>query len=211
MRRYFSFLVINDAYTKRCLNAALFIADPRQKWPAHITIGGPYTSEPKKKEFAGKISVIGVNNFFSDGQNTVYLTVGGEGLRAVWDKSDYGYNPHLTIYDGSNTCFAASLFEKLNSQKIYFYFDVAEYFVAQSTARQSHLFGIVEHVDSKFLEREFTKVFNCQQVSKLNYSDLIKEVEQLSEFTRLEMVDHLISLAASDPGRRALQNSAATA
>jgi hypothetical protein len=207
MKRYFSFLIMKDAYASKCINAAIFLANPNQKWPAHITVGGPFGRKPNTKEYSEKISVLGVGNFFSDNQNTVFLKIGAENLRHIWEKTDYGFNPHLTIYDGDDHHFARDLYHRLNNRKIYFYFETVTYSVVESRAGQGNLFSIDSNVDAKFLEREFSKYFDNKKISKYSAHQLVDLVRDLSNSDRLKMIDELVLFASADGGRRQLHAS----
>ena len=122
--RWFNVLYFEDAI-QACLDAIVLFANPTEKNRAHITIQGPYERrqniESVAEELVGtEVAVVGVNKFFSDTQNTVYLNCGSEAIRRHWHKPDYPFNPHITLYDGPSREFAQSLVNELKSQKLYF-------------------------------------------------------------------------------------------
>ncbi len=55
------------------------------------------------------ITINGVGRFREDGQNTVFFDCDGTLLDKVWDKKDFPYNPHITLYDGLSQDFADKL------------------------------------------------------------------------------------------------------
>lgn len=114
--RYFVFLRILEFDIQNLLNIAIYSLNKYDKWGAHVTLAGPYGSKanlPKDRVFSRKVSIIGVSNFFLEGQNTVFLRVGAPDLKEVWDKPDYPFNPHLTIYDGPDLEIAKELYSAL--------------------------------------------------------------------------------------------------
>jgi hypothetical protein len=58
---------------------------------------------------ANRVEVSGVNHFLGPSQYTVFLQCDGSRLKHVWAKNDYGYHPHLTLYDGSDPRIASDL------------------------------------------------------------------------------------------------------
>lgn len=82
---------------------------------AHLTIRGPYRGVPPRRtverciEFLrNDVLMISGSGTFNNGREyVVYLEVDSPNLRKVWWKPDYsirdyGYNPHITIYRGSD-------------------------------------------------------------------------------------------------------------
>ncbi len=135
MARYFVFLHILEPDISELLNIAIYTLNPLEKWGAHVTLAGPYESAknlPRSREFCQKIAVGGVGQFRGGGQNTVFLKIGSDELRSVWDKPDYPYNPHLTIYDGSDRDLADNLYAKLNEVRPILAFHVSRLDVVDS-------------------------------------------------------------------------------
>jgi len=121
---WFSIIDIDDEKIQACLDAIILLANPGEKLGAHITLGGPYTSEPQVSELdravrGSIIHVVGVGKFFNRNQNTVFLNCGSEIIRKSWRKKDYGFNPHMTIYDGSSRSEANNIFNALNGHRFY--------------------------------------------------------------------------------------------
>jgi hypothetical protein len=119
MNRFFYAIFIGDPFLQRSLDVLRLLANPDEKWPAHITVRGPYSEEleidPKILAVEGKtVRITGVGDFFDSSQNTVYLKCQSRVLRQVWDKPHFGYCPHITLYDGSSRPFARHLKDVLS-------------------------------------------------------------------------------------------------
>jgi len=113
-KRLFYVVYVGEPILQIALDAIRLIANPREKGLAHITVRGPYSESPHFSRsvlaMEGKnVIVKGVSDFFQNGQNTVFLECHCRGLRSRWDKSDYGYQPHITLYDGPSHQFASKL------------------------------------------------------------------------------------------------------
>ncbi len=112
--RTFNVLYVSDNVIRTCLNTILIVCDPSEKTPVHITVGGPNRPRPRPKRYGDSIrrlpvSVLGVGNFFGPNQNTVFLRCGSEYMKKIWDKPDFEFNPHITLYDGDSRDFALKL------------------------------------------------------------------------------------------------------
>ena len=77
--KYFYFLYPKRGGIQSLLDLAVFALDPSERWPAHVTVAGPFFRKPRVAKpiaFDGTVFSLGVWNFFSDGLSTVYLRVG---------------------------------------------------------------------------------------------------------------------------------------
>ena len=125
--RVFYVAYVKDAGLRTMIDAMRLLTNPTVKWSAHVTPRGPY-EELRDYSFLdaklrGKwIHVDDHGGFFSQGQNTVYLKCKSPLFSEMWDKPDYGFEPHLTIYDGSSQQIAASLMALLATKRISFDF-----------------------------------------------------------------------------------------
>lgn len=160
--RYFLFLWVKEPeLAKRCLDLAIWVANPSERWPAHVTVAGPYKdrdSAPTKRVFSSKLHVEGVGNFFDSGRNTVFLKVNSPRLEVVWDKPDFGFNPHLTIYDGPDQDFARKLFSQLESISLRFWLSVTNLQLVTSVKGQS-AFNLDIAADWQVLEQVMRKAY----------------------------------------------------
>jgi len=112
--RYFYVVYLGDPALQIALDTIRLVANPSAKGLAHITLRGP-CSEPPEYETT-KLSIEGsearvtkIGDFFEDGQNTVYLACDSRFFVDRWYKPDYGYQPHITLYDGPSRAFALKL------------------------------------------------------------------------------------------------------
>ena len=111
MDKYFIFLYPDEERAAKLLDFAVFVLNPREKWPAHVTVAGPF-SDPRRfeirREFNETIFALGPSNFFANGGSTVFLRVDFLHRSEVWWKPDFKGRPipHLTLYDGPNLAFA---------------------------------------------------------------------------------------------------------
>lgn len=160
--RWFLFIFLQESRIRDYLNALIFLANPTEKLPAHITVGGPYNNRrrgrsPKLEKYQGRrVAFIGAGNFFHDGQNTVFLRCGSDFLDEVWDKGAEYNTPHLTIYDGDSRSFAERLFNNIESFKMFFTARVGKVCLMQSLKGQKN-FGLL-------METNFELVRNSTQL-----------------------------------------------
>lgn len=168
MNRYFVFLYIENDRLTQLIDYAIYLLNPTEKWPAHVTLAGPYSNRkdaPRDLEFKHRISVIGIGRFKSENQNTVFLRVEGKELSSVWDKSDYPYNPHLTLYDGNDADFSEKLFEWGKSERMIFSFLVSKRVVVSTTKKQG-AFNLLERFKPELLSK--TKNMNFNEIANLS-------------------------------------------
>ena len=120
--RTFQVLYVPDGLIAGCVDAIRVLASPAEKNRAHITVRGPYpgvanlTGTINRVIESSEIYIHGSGNFFDSGQNTVYLRCKSSKLETVWDKPDYGFNPHITLYDGPSHEFAKKLWDIASSR-----------------------------------------------------------------------------------------------
>ena len=114
MAKSFVFLEISDPEISALIHGIRTIAtsSPPKSAP-HITIRGPYSRPVSRKEIlryerilsSHPIVLEGIGAFQSGDRATVYMKVQHPNLRQIWWKPDYpikqyGFNPHLTLYEG---------------------------------------------------------------------------------------------------------------
>ena len=146
--RYFIFLYPEDRAIQELLDLAVFLMNPDEKWRAHVTLAGPFGSArhlPRKTEFRRKVSIAGVGQFRSESQNTIFLTIGARDLEDFWNKPDYPFNPHLTIYDGPDSATADTLYVVLKEARMFFKFFVSKVHVVKSIRGQGSM-ELISHV-----------------------------------------------------------------
>lgn len=123
--KYFVFIYPENGDIKDYLNLAIFALSPSEKWPAHITVAGPFTKLPRARAnptFDATIFSLGVWNFFQAGLNTVYLKVGMPSIWNYWNKPSYIGNPvpHISLYNESDADFAKKIFDTVAPMRLIF-------------------------------------------------------------------------------------------
>ena len=126
-RRVFYVVYFEDKDLQRMLDAIRLVCEPGEKTQAHITIRGPYSqrynlSAQQERIRGSRIAADGVDHFFNEGQSTVFIKCNSHELREAWKKSDFGFNPHITLYDGSSRTFATCLLQLLSGLNLSFPF-----------------------------------------------------------------------------------------
>lgn len=144
MSTYFYAVAIQDDFIRSYLDLLRFIANPNEKRTAHITVRGPYSKkvnlEKQSKMIHGEnVQVVGVDKFYSQSQNTLFLRCESKGLREIWLKKGHPYNPHITIYDGKDRLLADSLLEIMSKYHISFHFPASQLYPLLIRKGQSNI------------------------------------------------------------------------
>lgn len=166
--RYFVFIYPKKSDIRDYLNLAVYALSPNEKWPAHITVAGPFTKLPRARaaaKFDATIFSFGVWNFFREGINTVYLKVGVPDIRRYWLKPSFATNPvpHITLYSGDDEQYARLIFERLSKIKLEFSFRADGISVVNSSAQRP--MDLREQVDVSCLPS--TKSLNIDILRKM--------------------------------------------
>ena len=168
-----------------CIEAIRLLADSSQKKAAHITVRGPFPNrirliDANRKLSGNRIVLNGVSHFISEKQNTVYFTCLGTKLKTVWNKPDYPFNPHVTIYDGSSKTFASKLYEIISRYKYFLGF---------------HADKITALITKNGQKGSYEKLwFNEDNVTNVIGETLeASTIDGLSEERRLFLIDRLCS------------------
>lgn len=140
-KRYFIFLYPEPGPVKSYLDLAIFLLNPNEKWPAHITVAGPFPNKRRfriqNRVFESTVFALGVGSFLPK-TGTVYIHVGFRDQWSVWKKPDFVGNPipHLTLYDGRDVEFGTRVFSIANKIKPYFSFYTRGLQVVESISGQ---------------------------------------------------------------------------
>lgn len=148
-RKHFLFIVFNDPIVVgalQFLSAALNGGRVGSK--PHLTIQGPFEEKVElnrirsiKRRLRGDIMFIGNPGAFeTKSGRALYLSVTSANLRRVWCKPDfpiekYGFNPHITLYEGSNSHMVDAALNFLKNNRLELLcrdFDVAQYVPKQA-------------------------------------------------------------------------------
>jgi hypothetical protein len=130
MAKFFVFLEITDPDVDAliCGIRAMASSSPPKTAP-HVTIRGPYNRpipQPQLRRYEhlllrDPVVLEGIGTFQVGERTTVYLKVQHPKLRQVWWKPDYpigkfGFNPHVTLYEGHDAQRARQLAEFLKRE-----------------------------------------------------------------------------------------------
>ncbi len=142
LEKFFVFLYPVESETKKFLDLAIYLLNPDEKWPAHVTVAGPFKDRRRfaiqKRDFSTTVFAMTKGNFFHFGSGTVFFHVGFPERDQVWSKPDYPGVPlpHLTLYDGKDMEFAKEVFDKVAAKAGNFSFDVQRLDVVGSISGQ---------------------------------------------------------------------------
>ena len=180
-RRIFYVVYFTSQRLQKILDAVRFIANPSEKTSAHITLRGPYSRTGNmanlSKKIAGSEAIASsIDSFIEEGQSTVFLKCDSKKFREVWNKDDFGFNPHITIYDGKSRKFAILLLERLAKIKIQFRFRVSELKPLISHKGQQAIF-LRQAFDEHFVEKILGRQMTISQVEKMSFEQRIDAVE----------------------------------
>lgn len=125
-KRFFYVVYVPEGDVRICLDAIRLIARPQARFPAHITIRGPYDhpidTGPLSEHIRGKIVRVGDVGMFHSPLSVVFLHCSCPDFLAIWDKPEFGYTPHITLYEGESRTFASAVADLLDSAPIRFAF-----------------------------------------------------------------------------------------
>lgn len=160
-------MFIEETRLRRHLDAAIFAVNPLERWPAHVTLAGPFERRvevPRNMDFQQQIYVFGPGRFDNAGHHTVFLHVGSRDLASRIDKPDFkNAIPHLSLYNGKDKRTADLLFERLQGIRAYGSFNSTKLVVVEASQRT---FDFELYVDPKVLDR--TKTLTLDQLKRLD-------------------------------------------
>jgi hypothetical protein len=143
-RKHFLFVVFTDPVVVGALQFLGSVMDSGNlSIKPHLTIQGPFEEKVDldrirvvKKNLEDDIFFIGNPGLFETPNGVaLYLSVSSKNLRKVWNKPDYpiekyGFNPHITIYDGPDLRKVKAAFDFLVKNRIELLcrdFEIAQY------------------------------------------------------------------------------------
>ncbi len=143
-RKHFLFIVFNDPVVVGVLQfLSSVLSNGTQSTKPHLTIQGPFEEKVDldrvnsvRRALKNDVMFIGNPGMFeTDKGVALYLSVSSENLRKVWNKPDfpvekYGFNPHITFYEGEEKRKAKAAFEFLRKNRVELLcrdFEVAQY------------------------------------------------------------------------------------
>ena len=190
-RRIFYVVYFDDPRLQAALDAIRFIANPKEKTRAHITVRGPYTKSInaaalKTKIQGTEVMADGIDSFFREDQNTVFIKCCAERLREVWQKVDFGFNPHITIYDGPSREFALMLQGRLATLPSTFYFAVGQV-TRLVTHKGQYTTSLREAFDERLTSRLLGEPLGISEIERMAPTQRVALIEliarELPEFS----------------------------
>ena len=136
--KYFVFLEICDADISELLNNLRSVFNQKEfKSNVHVTLRGPYSKPVNEKYLddwyhkisANTILIANPGMFENEEESFVYLGVSmankSKNLSRItrkfnFPKNKFDFNPHITLYAGSNKILAHKIYEFLRKEKIEF-------------------------------------------------------------------------------------------
>lgn len=179
--RYFIFLYPEKGKIKSILDMIVYLFNPREKWPAHITVAGPFERKNNfwiREKFNPTVFAMNVGTFFAYGSPTVFIHVGFMGRQRVWKKPDFEGNPvpHLTLYDGKDMDFAIEIYNIVSKVRPSFSFQTSGLQVVTSIPGQYRA-DLRESVDLSLVQ-EFSGL-TIDQVALIPPDERLKIAERL--------------------------------
>jgi len=189
---YFYVVSLPEGRFRTCLDGIRLLAEPNTRFPAHLTVRGPYDIpldiSPYGEKVKGAVArVVDIGEFFTDAQNTVFFHCSCPALLSVWDKPDYAtYNPHITLYNGESRHFAESICRVVERYPIRYTFEVSglDPLVSVKGVKGSLL---RDRFDSKSLEQIIGERID------------LEGIEAMSESSRLDWIDRIARHMVGNP------------
>ena len=157
----------------------------------HITVRGPYRNIISHEEIRKyqrvlsdePILIHGIDMFRNPDRYVVYIRVSGERLRRVWWKPDYptetyGFNPHISLYVGSDKLLAEKIFYFLKKEDLRLL--CRDFRLTPYTLRQTELFPW----DPVPVEELFLELSNRRLVR----ADIVQRAENILSSHRKAML-----------------------
>ena len=156
--KYFVFIVFDEPEIVGVLDFLVEVMNgKRWKAPPHLTIQGPLESRPTSEHIDGikerlasdEILIANPGIFTTKSGVALYLSVNSQNLKKVWNKPEYpiakyGFNPHLTIYEGPDIKKAQRAYDFLKSGFYRIELICRKYSVVPYASKQLELFPVHE-------------------------------------------------------------------
>ena len=184
-RRIFYVIYFDNQRLQTALDAMRFIANPKEKTRAHITVRGPYRQpidicSLEKKIEGTEVVADGVDGFFYENQNTVFLRCDSEKIGEIWKKKDFGFNPHITIYDGASREFAKKLLDRLERLPIRFQFVVGKLSRLETTNRRQYTMWLQQSFDGESTGQLVKEPLRVSEVRAMRSEERVSLIEAIA-------------------------------
>ena len=185
-KRIFYVVIFDNPRLQKALDTMKCIANPDAKSTAHITIRGPYLQRVRVKrieEIVRSIEIFadGAGAFFDGDQNTVFIRCWSEHLHKVWKKRDFGFNPHITIYDGRSRVLAAKLLDRIQRLSLGFGLGTVRLRTLQSCKGQQTMWRLRHAFDEEFVFRTVGEQFSVSDIEAMTHSRRAQLIEALAK------------------------------
>jgi len=181
--RWFDIIRFQEQEIQCLLDSIIVLANPDEKTPSHITLRGPYDEAPDSSAIesnivGSRVHIIGVGNFFNEGQNTVFLRCGSDYIKKYWWKPNFPFNPHITLFDGQSIEFSQKLHSLLSRVKPYFQLTVGSLQTHRTVSGQKS-FDLLLNVDFELVSK-----FTGREVDS-------SSIRKMPEWERLMIIDRI--------------------
>lgn len=179
----FYVIYLRDGISIDCIEAIRLLCDPSQQKASHLTVRGPFPNkirlvDANRKLAGNKLLLNGISRFFSENQNTVYFTCSATKIKKVWNKPEYPFNPHITIYDGDSRVFASELFDVISKRTYFLGFHADKLSPLVSTSGPKSLFRPL--------------LFDCDAIAEITGEPITRErINNMTTEKRLTLIDQL--------------------
>lgn len=189
--RVFYVLYVTDVRLRSALDTIRLLYDPAISHSAHITVRGPYSQRLNlaglSSEIAGEQVVLHrVGYFFEKGQHTVHFEAFSPRLHRVWQKRDFSFTPHLTLYDGPATeqrsrATAVELYQLVSRLPIAVAFEARGLDPLISGRGQTSL-NVLDGIDFKFVSDVTSSALDRSSIFEVDQQSRRVLVERLCRF-----------------------------
>lgn len=202
--RVFYVLYVSDTRLRSALDTIRLLYNPSVSHSAHITVRGPYSQRINARSLSAAMTgedviLHHVGHFFANrgNQHTVYFEAYAPRLADVWKKRDFGFLPHLTLYDGASResrRTALELYQIVARLPIGVAFEASGLEPLISGAGQTNL-NVLEGIDFDFVSDVTGKELNRRSILSVDDRSRIVIVEQICRYLsqtyprRVEMDD----------------------
>lgn len=183
-KRFFYVVYVPESEEQMCLDAIRLLARPRARFPAHVTVRGPYSNpvdagDADERIRGAIVRVADIGTFLGPAQNTVFLHCSCPEFLPFWHKPDYAaYRPHITLYDADSRGFAESFRDVVKRYRIRFTFRAKGLELLESTTGDSR-----SPLRDRFDPRALADV--------LGEEIHLTEIDAADERRRLDWIDRL--------------------
>ena len=98
----------------------------------------------------------------------------------MWHKFDYGFNPHISLYDGKSRSFAENLVKILNSHLVDFDFTVDRLSMLKSLKGQTDYRLILES-NLNYINENINRELNIREIEKMDENQRLVIINEITK------------------------------